>query len=54
MIAVSQSRLKMARGKRSSRAGNWRIIYVIHDDRKLVEIEAVKHRRDAVVSGGIG
>jgi mRNA interferase RelE/StbE len=39
--------LKMARGKRSSRAGNWRIIYVIHEDRKLVEIEAVKHRKEA-------
>jgi len=39
--------LKTARGKRSSRAGNWRIIYQIHDDKKIVEIEAVKHRKDA-------
>jgi mRNA interferase RelE/StbE len=39
--------LKTARGKRSSRAGNWRIIYEIHSDKKIVEIEAVKHRKDA-------
>lgn len=39
--------LKTARGKRSSRAGNWRIIYQIHADKKMVEIEAVKHRKDA-------
>jgi len=39
--------LKMARGKRSSRAGSWRIIYQIHDDKKIVTIEAVKHRKDA-------
>lgn len=39
--------LKMARGKRSSRSGNWRIIYKIHADKKMVEIEAVKHRKEA-------
>jgi mRNA interferase RelE/StbE len=39
--------LKTARGKRSSRAGNWRIIYEIHSDTRIVEIEAVKHRKDA-------
>lgn len=39
--------LKTARGKRSSRAGNWRIIYEIHSDKQIVEIEAVKHRKDA-------
>jgi len=39
--------LKMARGKRSSRVGTWRIIYEIHEDKKVVAIEAVKHRKDA-------
>ena len=39
--------LKMARGKRSSRSGNWRIIYKIHADKKMVEIESVKHRKEA-------
>lgn len=39
--------LKTARDKRSSRAGNWRIIYKIHADRMIVEIEAVKHRKTA-------
>lgn len=39
--------LKMARGKRSSRAGNWRIIYRIHAGKQMVEIEAVKHRKEA-------
>jgi mRNA-degrading endonuclease RelE of RelBE toxin-antitoxin system len=37
----------MARGKRSSRTGNWRIIYQVHEDKKIVEIAAVKHRKDA-------
>lgn len=39
--------LKMARGKRSARAGNWRIIYQVHEDQKMVEVAAVRHRKDA-------
>jgi mRNA interferase RelE/StbE len=39
--------LKMARGKRSSRSGNWRIIYTIHPNKKMVEIESIKHRKEA-------
>jgi len=39
--------LKTDRGKRSSRAGNWRIIYKIHTAGMIVEIEAVKHRKTA-------
>lgn len=39
--------LKTARGKRSSRSGHWRIIFTIHANKKIVEIEAVKHRKDA-------
>jgi mRNA interferase RelE/StbE len=39
--------LKTAGGKRSSRAGNWRIIYEIHANRKIIEIQAVKHRKTA-------
>jgi mRNA interferase RelE/StbE len=38
--------LKTARDKRSSRRGDWRIIYKIHSDKKIVEIEAVRHRKD--------
>jgi mRNA interferase RelE/StbE len=39
--------LKMARGKRSSRSRNWRIIYKINAGKKLGEIEAIKHRKEA-------
>jgi mRNA interferase RelE/StbE len=39
--------LKMMRGKRSSRVGDWRILYSVDEALKVVEILAVRSRKEA-------
>ena len=39
--------LAMAQGHRTSRAGDWRIIYRVDDDTNLITILGVRHRKEA-------
>lgn len=39
--------LKMAAGERSARVGNWRVLYEVHDDEKVIKIMAIRPRQEA-------
>ena len=39
--------LKMAMGERSARVGNWRVLYEVHDNIKVIRILAVRPRQEA-------
>ncbi len=39
--------LKMAAGERAARVGNWRILYEVHDNEKIIIVLAVRPRQEA-------
>lgn len=39
--------LKMAMGERSARVGNWRVLYEVHDNEKVIKVLAVRPRQEA-------
>jgi mRNA interferase RelE/StbE len=38
-------KLRNARGRWRVRVGDYRVVYTIHDKQRVVDIEAVRHRR---------
>lgn len=39
--------LKMAARDRSARVGNWRVLYEVHDNEKVIKVLAVRPRQEA-------
>jgi mRNA interferase RelE/StbE len=39
--------IKMSPGRRTSRVGDWRIIYEIHESQKVIEVVSIRARREA-------
>jgi mRNA interferase RelE/StbE len=39
--------LRMAVGERSARVGNWRVLYEVHDNEKVIKVLAVRPRQEA-------
>jgi mRNA interferase RelE/StbE len=39
--------IKMSPGHRTSRVGDWRIIYEVHESERLIEVISVRARREA-------
>lgn len=39
--------IRMSPGRRTSRVGDWRIIYEVHESEQLIEVISIRARREA-------